>query len=189
MSEKKPGRPFGVTLAILLGVMIYTIFPLVNVGYVLLIENHFRQIDQTVIPGQIGMAASGGDFRGGITDAQIVIQVVVALLFLVVAVMTWRGKPPAMRWVFMAAVLGWAIFSVAMTVITQSNTDTSGGSLDALGEVLDTLRLSVTSLLVPLYVVWYLNRGPARAFFRGYYLDPKAQGTTTPEYDNEPVHT
>jgi hypothetical protein len=29
------------------------------------------------------------------------------------------------------------------------------------------------SALVSFYVVWYLNRGPARAFYRGYYLpDP-----------------
>jgi hypothetical protein len=38
--------------------------------------------------------------------------------------------------------------------------------------IFDALRSGevLLMLLVALYVVWYMNRAPARAFYRGYYL-------------------
>jgi hypothetical protein len=38
---------------------------------------------------------------------------------------------------------------------------------------------ALLTLLVPLYVLWYMNRAPARAFYRGCYLaEPDGQRKT-----------
>jgi hypothetical protein len=42
---------------------------------------------------------------------------------------------------------------------------------DAFFSALDTGRI-VIGVLVFLYVYWYMNRAPARAYYRGYYLPP-----------------
>ncbi len=177
--NKKPGRPFGVTLAIGISILMYTIFPLMIVGSVLLVEQHFANAADNADPFGNGDIMSGGDFRGGITNEELAIQAGVALVFLVIAVVTWRGKPPYMRYVFMITVLILAGVAIVTTVLpTQQSTEPtiSGGSLDGIGNTLSTMGVIAQGMVVPLYVTWYLNRGPSRAFFRGYYLDRSERG-------------
>lgn len=196
VKRKKPGRPFGVTLAILASVMLYTVIPLIQVGAILLVENHFRRVDETPIPGQMGAGISGGDFRGGISNEQLILQSSVAIGFLIIALIAWRGKPQAMRYVFMAVVFALAVLSVVTSALPASQSGSvSGGSADDLAAIWSTVALIARSLLVPLYVIWYMNRGPARAFYRGYYLDDAEQGAHAPEAvasegsDAEPIRT
>lgn len=175
-TEHKPGRPLGVSLAIIGSVLVFSLVPLLQVGMILLVEQHFSGMEPRVpIEGQEQPIepVTGGDFRGGISDERLLLQSALGIGFLIIGIIAWRGKPSWMRFVFMGAVLVLAAVTLALTVIPQFLQDNpvmiSGGSLDVLSvPVLCGQIFSV--LLVPLYVVWYLNRGPARAFYRGYYL-------------------
>ena len=172
----KPGRPFGITVAIFASVALYSFIPLLQLGMILLVERHFQNLPQTIMlpNGEETTAfATGGNFRGDLTDERLILQAVMAVGFLMIAYFAWRGRPAMMRWVFVGAVVLLTAITLGLTVIpglVESNTASSGGSLDALSIPLLCLQFGA-SILVPLYVVWYLNRAPARAFYRGYYLE------------------
>lgn len=187
---KKPGRPFGVSLAILASVLLFSLIPLLQTGMVLLVEAHFRNLDNTItLPsGEVLEGFSGGDFRGGISDERLILNIATAVIFLFVAALAWRGKPPYMRYVMLVSVTLLTAISLGLTIIPSllnQNTATSGGSLDALVTPLLCLQLAL-HILIPVYVVWYLNRAPARAFYRGYYLtdtEPKSNEPSLRSYD------
>jgi len=184
MTGNKPGRPFGVTLAIFVSVIIYSVIPLLQIGMILLVEQHFRNLNSTPLLLPDGSTTEqgvvGGDFRGDLATNQIILQGVLALAFLVVAYFAWRGRPKQMRFIFIGSVLLLTALTLGLTVIPTLLEGTSGsglslsfdsgGTLDALSIPLLCLQF-VSSVLVPLYVIWYLNRAPARAFYRGYYLE------------------
>jgi len=176
--KERPGRPFGVTLAVALTILMYTIFPLVAIGGVLIIENFFANVPSDTSPFGTPMV-SGGDFRGGITNTQLFLQAAVAIGFLVIAIITWRGKRSYMRYIFMIVVLGLAIFAVIPAILPAqetANVGISGGSMDGVSNTLETLGIIAQGMITPLYVIWYMNRGPARAFFRGSYLNEDEKG-------------
>lgn len=184
--SEKPGRPLGVTLAILLSVFLFTVYPLVIVAGVLIIENRFEQMaERPEVSAEEGIApvATGGDFRGGITDAQLLLQGGLALVFLVLAFFAWRGRPAFMRYVFMAAVLLLTLVAVLPMLAPDAAAQEglSGGSLEGLFNSVYLGRV-VAAVLVALYVIWYLNRGPARAFYRGYYLPEPENARSTGMY-------
>jgi hypothetical protein len=171
--DDRPGRPLGVVLAIAVSVLLYSILPLMLVGQVLLIEQHFNRMEpvipidgETVVP-----IISGGDLRGGITDWHLILQSALAVGFLLLAVAAWRGRPPLMRFVFSGTVILLTVFTLLPMFWpgVGGSQDLSGGSLDDALRSLGFIR-AMMYIVVPVYVVWYLNRGPARAFFRGHYL-------------------
>ncbi len=175
-AEERPGRPLGVILAIVASVLLYTIVPLLLVGQVLLVEQHFTRMEPAIpVDGEtIVPAMSGGDLRGGITDWHLILQSALALGFLALAAAAWRGRPPMMRYVFSGAVVLLTLLTLVPMLwpgVFNASQDLSGGSLD---DALRSLGFAQAAMyiVVPVYVVWYLNRGPARAFFRGYYLPP-----------------
>jgi len=178
VQTQKPGRPLGVSLAVLLSIVWYSMLPLLVIAWVLLVERRVSQIG-----GETGAAFSGGNFRGGITNADLILQCVVALAFLVVAVLTWRGRPKSIRWVMMAAVLlmGGYTALVRFVSLLSNRSNLEGGSLDAVFNAAANSYVLI-GLLIPLYVIWYLNRAPARAFYRGYYLtrpaEPKSESVS-----------
>src|SRR6185436_16147876 len=95
-----PPRPFGVTLAIIASLILFTIFPLLQVGMLLSVRLHFSNIsfqDDGLQP-----FAMGADFLG-IPDSKIFLQAIIALIFLIIAFFAWRGRPPFMRFVLMLA--------------------------------------------------------------------------------------
>lgn len=167
----KPYRPFGVTIAILLAVVFYSLIPLFFTGQLLLVESHFNsRPDVWVFPQEsVEEIARGGNLTGDITRLDMMVQVVLALVFMVIAFFAWRGKPHWMRYVFAVSVIGISAMTIVIFVFPAPTADMSGGSLDGLARL---LRPGVFAwyVLLPLYVVWYLNRAPARAFYRGYYL-------------------
>ncbi len=174
----KPGRPFGITVAIIATVVLYSFIPLLQLGMVLLVEQHFQNLDQTIMlpNGEETTAfATGGNFRGDLSDARLILQGILAVSFLIVAYFAWKGRPSQMRWVFVSAVILLTAITLGLTVIpgfTDRNKTFSGGSLDVLSIPLLCLQFGAI-ILVPLYVIWYLNRAPARAFYRGSYLEQK----------------
>jgi hypothetical protein len=104
--------------------------------------------------------------------------------FLVIALFAWRGRPASIRFVMLGAVLVMTLITLLATI---SQTTADQGMPEGVSS-LDGLAVSILcgqlgmSILVSLYVIWYLNRGPARAFYRGYYLpDPDQARESEPD--------
>lgn len=175
---KRPGRPFGVSIAVAAGTFLFGLLPLLQVGMVLIMRQRYLNI--SFDGSDAGITASGVDFTAGVSVEQLLLQAVLALAFLVIAVMTWRGRPARMRYVFVAAVVVLTLIKFAAVVVqSQATPDLQAGisSGDDLSRSLAVGQL-IIEIIVTLYVVWYMNRGPARAFFRGYYLPVPSEATT-----------
>ncbi|MBC7869698.1 MAG: hypothetical protein H7Y09_02575 [Chitinophagaceae bacterium] len=173
--SEKPSRPLGVTLAIFVSVILFSLVPLLQIGQIKLIERHFQQVSQTDIPfdpnNPTEAAASGGSFTG-FDDDRILLQTIVGIVFFAIAIFAWLGKPAFMRFVLMGAVMGLSLLTIVLTILPQAEQATEGiggGSMQALFRALASGQV-LMALLVPIYVIWYLNRGPARAFYRGHYV-------------------
>ena len=166
---QRPPRPFGVTLAIIASLILFTIFPLIEVGMLLSVRLHFSNV--TFDDNGPQPFAMGADFLG-IPDSKIFLQAIIALIFLIIAFFAWRGRPPFMRYVLMLACAGLTLFNILNVVIGQLSQQNLADGIRSLDSVINSLSLGefVMGFLVTFYVVWYLNRGPARAFYRGYYL-------------------
>jgi hypothetical protein len=177
-SDIKPGRPLGLTLAILLSVMLYAVMPLVLLGYRLIVQDRLSRVDTPVVfEGEEYRAlASGGSFQ--VTANEIVVQAVAIFIFLVIAYLAWRGGRSWIRTLFTSTVLLYGGLTAIFTLrdlLTPSTIDQGTTSLDSLiAQGLCTVL--VTTVLVPMYVLWYVNRAPARAFYRGTYLQADAGG-------------
>jgi hypothetical protein len=177
---ERPGRPFGVSLAIIASTFLFTLLPLLQVAAVLLVQRHF--LNMQFEEYGLDPVAMGGDFLG-VPQSSVFIQTVLSLIFLMIAVQAWRGRPEAIRFIIVAAVFGLtAIKFISLIAQALSQPDPQAGfsSLDSVIQSLGVGQLVIETLVV-LYVAWYMNRGPARAFYRGYYLsDPAAVAENTP---------
>jgi uncharacterized membrane protein (UPF0136 family) len=159
-------------------VTLFSVLPLLQVGILLLLRERLRAVEFLEEGGAVG------SYLTGISDTRLFLQVVLGLAFFVIAVAAWRGRPRAIRLVMVAAVLLLTVVTVALDLSAVSQPTAAAEGFDSGAGLADTLlsARSALSILVGLYVVWYVNRGPARAFYRGYYLEepaspsaPKAQ--------------
>ena len=166
---QRPPRPFGVTLAIIASLILFTIFPLMEVGVLISVRLHFSTV--TLSGGGPQPIAMGMDFLG-IPDSKLFLQAMIAIIFCIIAFLAWRGRRPFMRYVLMLACAGLTLYNILNVVVGQLSQPNLAAGVSSLDSILNSLSLGqfVISLLVTFYVVWYLNRGPARAFYRGYYL-------------------
>ncbi len=176
----KPGRTVGLSLAILASVMLFSILPLTQVTLVLTIRAKVQQVNLP-LPGETDPTtpiAYGGDFTG-VSDTSLVIQTVLAVIFLGIAICAWLGRPRWIRLTMWVAVLVLTVVTAVQTVAPMLSPPDLSQGFDSGASIARTLlsgRL-LFSFLLALYVVWYMNRGPARAFYRGYYLqDPREAG-------------
>lgn len=172
LSSERPLRPFGLSLAIFASVVLFSVLPLMQIGLVLSVRQHFADQDyQFGEDGAVRAAASGGDVLG-IGDAELLLRGLIAGAFLMIAIGAWIGRPRAVRIVMLVAVLALAFGTIALNLLPMLNPPalqegiTSGESFQ---QPFRTAEIVLT-ILVPLYVVWYMNRAPARAFYRGYFL-------------------
>lgn len=166
MTTQKPGRPLGLSIAIIASTMLFSLLPLAQALFYLSFKLRFQNIEFLE-----GGGATGGSIEG-ISDLQLALQFVTGIGFLVLALFAWRGRPAVMRLLFVGAVLLLAAATVITTLLSFRGEVTVEQLFDPVAALSDTLvraRLIFT-LLIALYVVWYVNRGPARAFYRGYYL-------------------
>jgi hypothetical protein len=148
------GRTPGIILAILLSAMIYGFLPLMTSGFALALWS-------------------------GATDRLIGVQVdwarvVLAGITLVTCVIAWIGRPSWSRWlligvIWIATVIGVAQLFVGLNAQPSLSEGIVGGSLS--GGTLFTCQLPLY-IFVPLYVTWYLNRAPARAFYNRFKAAP-----------------
>lgn len=168
---KRPHRPLGLSLAIITSVMLFSILPLVQIGIILMLRQQFRAVEFLESGGAIG-----GDLMG-IADSRLLLQVGLGVLFFLLSIAAWRGRPSAVRGLMVAAVLLMTALTIGLdlsTIFQQQDLSQGIDSSAALGDTLLWARI-ITSALVALYVVWYINRGPARAFYRGHYLPDPAR--------------
>lgn len=178
----KPGRTLGLSLAIIASVILFSILPLMQVGTVLLLRARFEAASLTVDEQNQNIAplAVGGSYTG-VDESALVIQTLLGIVFLVIAFFAWRGKPQWIRFAMLASVVVLTLVTIGFSLIplvTQPDMSQGFDSGTGIRDVLLSGRL-LLSILVALYVVWYVNRGPARAYYRGYYL-PSPDGTSAP---------
>lgn len=178
----KPGRTLGLSLAIAASVMLFTLIPLMQVAMVLIVQ--FRlQSAQPVLPfTEEGVApiAMGGNYTG-LPDVALFVQTLLGLAFLIIAIFAWRGHPQSIRKIMIGTVLGLTIFTLIVSVLPLIQQPSLEAGFDSGNDLSRSLSASrfVLSVLIPLYVVWYMSRGPARAFYRGYYLTEPSARTET----------
>jgi hypothetical protein len=174
---EKPGRTIGLALAIIISVMLFSLLPLAQVAVFLLLRERSRQIEFLSEGGAVG-----GNISANLSDWTLIFQVILGLIFLVIAVLAWRGKPASIRFIFVAAVAVLTILTIAMTLVSINTSQTLQGGLDSSAPLANSLLRArlVVSALVSLYVIWYVNRGPARAFYRGYYLPEPTEAQSKP---------
>jgi hypothetical protein len=156
---QRPPRPFGVTLAIIASLLLFTVFPLMEVAMLLSVRLHFANL---TFEGEGPQPfATGADFLG-IPDSKIFFQAIIALIFLVIAFFAWRGRPPFMRYVLIGACVGLTLFNILNLVVSQLSQQNLAAGFSSLDSILNSLSVGqfAISLIVTFYVVWYLNRGP-----------------------------
>ncbi len=160
-SQSKPKRPFGVSLAILTGVTVFAILPLlITVLFIYLNNRVYLEGD--------------GSFSGltflGLSTPSVGTYTAAAILFLGVAFFAWRGRPAAMRFIFPLAVFIMAILMSVLVGVAGSSTGFQAG-IDSAETARQVFREGyvIVILLVVVYISWFFNRWSARAYYRGYY--------------------
>lgn len=173
MTTERAVRPLGLSLAIILTVLLFSAFPLMQIGVNWFIQGRIAQINETELDfvpddAQSGERplAVGGNFNT-IAIWQVVAQGAVSLFFLVAAVMAWRGRPSWSRYLLFGAILFSTAFSglvILSDMLTPRTLESGVTSADVFFSQARCVQLFFT-ILVPLYAVWYMNRAPARAFY------------------------
>ncbi len=107
---EKPGRPLGLSIAIIVSTLLYTLFPIGQVLFYLSLFQHFENTEFLESGGAIGTSVTH------ISPLTVVLPLIYGLVFLVIAVMAWRGKPQAIRWIFMLAVFSITVITILMSI-------------------------------------------------------------------------
>jgi hypothetical protein len=164
LSTQKPGRTLGMMLAIVSAALLFGVLPLLQVAAIVLVQGRLQSglADLSAVADGV---QTGGDFLG-VNAVSAGVQAALAAAFLIVCVLAWRVRHPQVRFLFILSVTALAIVSVAATLAASS-----GGAMDSGAELARQVSCGVIAVqvLVPLYVVWYMSRAPARAFYRGRY--------------------
>lgn len=183
--DRRPGRPLGLSLAIFASALLFAVLPLLQVGFTLSFQARFAALGEAEFnfPGEDpAQPFASGVSMDSVDTAALLVQGGVSLLFLGVCVLAWIGRPGWIRFVLLAAVLILAVLSL-LVLIAQLNTpptlEAGLTSADDVGRNLRWTEMAFT-ILIPLYVAWYLNRAPARAFYRGHYLKMPPTVETNP---------
>jgi len=177
----KPHRPLGLSLAIIMCGGLFALIPLLNLSMQALVQFRLSNLSNTQVTlpdGTTMQAVAAGGYENLINPGALIIQLLVCLWVIVICVMAWRGKPRGIRWVFTGTVLTLAMLTAYVTlrtVFVMPNLSQGLSSADQVNGLGWTSALFSTVLL-PLYTLWYLNRAPARAFFAGrmlYEIEPE----------------
>jgi hypothetical protein len=145
-------RPLGLTLALAATAALYGFAPLLEVYFL-------TRLDAT---------ADEAYLLGGVTITTWTwLQGAFGALVLAACMLAWWGRPPQIRFVLSGLLLVLTIVMLYRVVeAARAPVDPIFGG-QAQSVLRDYLRCQLPGLvLVPLYVLWYLNRAPARAFYR-----------------------
>ncbi len=143
-------RPPGLLIAILTTGLIYGIAPILPFVLQLLFNTRGDTSVSADMPNLIGW-----------------LNIIVAVVTLGACVLAWRGRP---RWSRLALIgIVWVAsvvqFLAVLSPSANPSSDVGSSSLDGYMASVAVCQF-VLFLLVPVYLTWYLNRPPARAFYR-----------------------
>lgn len=164
-------RPLGVSLAIVLFVGLFGVIPAFQIVVRLLVQARLaalNTVEVTMPDGSVVQPLAAGGYENLINPTAVLVQLGVCVWVLVVGVMAWRGRPRMARWLFTGTVLALATLTLWVSVqrvVLPPLVSQGVSSADEVG-VWEWVQAIGASLLLPLYTVWYMNRAPARAFFR-----------------------
>ncbi len=145
-------RPLGLMLALAATAALYGVAPLLEVYFL-------TRLDAT---------ADEAYLLGGVTITTWTwLQGAFGALVLGACLLAWWGRPPQIRFVLSGLLLALTLVMLYRVVeAVRAPVDPIFGG-QAQSALRDYLRCQLPGLiLVPLYVLWYLNRAPARAFYR-----------------------
>ena len=150
----RPRRPRGLTIALLTCTVLYGLYPLVQGLFFIL------------------PALSRPTYE---VQPRVLLDLGLSIVFLILLIPAWLGRPPRIRPILTAAVLllmainlGFALADLAAAQATLTLDSTS-----ALDRTTTTCSIPFYLLLTG-YIVWYLNRYPSRAYYRGEPIAPAA---------------
>ncbi len=136
--DKRPKRPLGITLILLMSAVLFGIAPIAGTVFLDLFVRSFTSCPPEAL-----------DCGTNIDLGRAAPQVIFSGIFIAVVLLTWSGYFPKMRWLLIAMM---TVFTVLLDISALRS-----------GEVL----MAAIFTFAALYITWYLNRAPARAFFRG----------------------
>lgn len=160
----RPGRPFGISIAVALSLAIFVMMPLVELIFLLAVTGIRVQEEAGVLAGTNSAALPMPLIcaQGGLAGA-----------FFILALLAWRGAP---RWVGLAYPLAVVVYSAVLLFVRLLPSLTtaptlSGGidSFDSAQQVIDQVLVIIVLFLL-IYTPWFFNRWSARAYYRGAYL-------------------
>lgn len=158
----KPKRPLGVSIAILTSLLVFTILPLIEVGFLISVNN-MMVFDEV---GRSGLNIVGYEQL----QTSMILQASLAIGFAILAIMAWIGRPNRIRIVFSGTIGLIGTLTIIMQILPRlAEAPTVMDSTREVNQPVLIFYLLAT-ILITLYSVWYLNRWAARAFYRGYYL-------------------
>jgi hypothetical protein len=146
-------RPLGLSIAILSTAGLYGLWPMVPLLLWLLTRLRGHEIGSELL------------------DNSAWFNVVLGAATLIACVMAWVGRPSQTRRTLLALV--WFATIVRLVQSAQALSERSlpitsaqvGGSLSSVLQPITLCQIPLL-ILVPLYITWYLNRAPARAFYK-----------------------
>lgn len=160
-AEERIYRPLGVTIALLGAVVFFGIFPLIELYLAYRLDRASE--GSFIIVGTDLVPLDAWTWFGGLAG----------LLVILMAIPAWLGRPPYIRFVF----IGTIMLSMAATIAKViAHSDASNPILpqnafeSALQDVFGLQYFIQAVMLV--YILWYLNRAPARAFYRQKPIEP-----------------
>lgn len=169
----RPSRPFGLTLAILMTTVLFSLLPIIIAVQTWAIRNHFETMRERMIEESNGVIPNELVF--GMENLPNVNYVLLAgaIIYLGVAVFAWIGRPAWVRWVMQGMIVLFTLINLITALTPPQQTDGGLSSGQDIVPALLNLQLCF-SAFIAFYTLWYINRAPARAFYRGYYLkDPQ----------------
>jgi hypothetical protein len=175
--QQKPPRPLGLTLALSGSTLVFSLIPLFVVGTIVYLNNRVYASEDG---GFVGFNLPGFDI------SPLIVFSGTAIFFMVMAVVAWKRRHPAMRVVFPLLTVIYAAFWVLSMLPT--GTEASVDSMQqAQSGLIDFYLVVVVGTAI--YVTWFMNRWSSRAFYRGYYTpeDIKMLDETYGFAKNQPV--
>lgn len=147
-------RPLGISVALLATTLFYGLYPLVFAYPAL----------WSAVTGRgelFGFEFMGGNW--GLVGLGLAVPILVATVF------AWRGRPSGVRLLYIGLVWAAAAAQLARQIPALNppspNAPFSGSNIELPASFY--VCLTIFNFLIPLYVTWYLNRAPARAFYGG----------------------
>lgn len=152
-SSDRVRRPLGLTLAILSIGVLFGLAPLLEVYFLHRIDA--TTDDELFLLGGVDMSLWFWLEAGW------------GVVILILCVFAWWGRPARIRFILVAAILiptAVNLFRV-IEAVNSPNNPVFGGQVQSTMRSYLICQLPLL-FVVPLYSVWYLNRAPARAFYR-----------------------